>query len=980
MTDKENKVVGFGTPGVSEFHKKAAHKLRLLNDSTIRLLDDLLTEPASPSRILEKVEAIREKFSDNAELAVISEAVEALHKEHLQRMLKVYESRSNEVKTALAAKEKEKKSADRAAMITGIAGLISSPLIWIATASSANKSAELGDEITGFLANLEEFSAAPAALREQLLKEKQQFADTNDLGLASPLAALLIATEVNHRTIEFKKICMAHGKNADEVIYELPDADSQILQDFLRGSALGFGSTSALEQAVSESKANYADSSSHKIFLQYVNQHVLPRKDYYDIWQSKYQDFIHNFKGLRQAFESMDPTARPRFEILGEKPIAMSGKRDVSALPAIKNPATPTENKAMEESARRQHDARLLATQLIHDLYDPNLGSLKERHAAVTMHAARSLQDFNDFFKDIDNSLKKISTQLAEARHAQNGTEMRWERAEGIALQLKLLALRDPWEMAKERFIGDVVGAGLGAAAEMSTQNAPIHSLTNLASSTIKNSYTYARAKVEHEVQSISLHKRDRHIASDLESELLALDKKIEELLENKEFYAYLADANAVGNTKTLLMLLPRIMAGESNIDALDARLERHGFTDIDTFIEEAGKKSPRLRIALENQLFGLANSNDLKVLLTEANAIEAPHSPYEGMLVDYVENAIKRHYPDQARQASMMDTLMLRNVVPTRAEGHSFGEIVSLETDAALRALLGGTGNFVLIGSQDIHNIYAYHLSKHSDDSRLFDPYGSNLVAGKFVQYVANDQIEAKRDQAIRQRGATTRIPRASELFVDICVHEYLLGQGVNTIKDPSLKNAPGALAAFEMVNEVTADFVRKLALNSARKKMGKSGIGRNIEGLIASSFIDFFLILGAQQMGDPKLQESSRKVSTAYTGENYSLASELYKDKLVENAKDNFSLFLDVYQHNLTKYLSHATRENRAAMLNQLDSVKDVMKEVQLTERTVLPGSDAALFDAHYKNHAFSNVGLSYESWAQRAKAIVADENQRS
>ncbi len=432
-------------------------------------------------------------------------------------------------------------------------------------------------------------------------------------------------------------------------------------------------------------------------------------------------------------------------------------------------------------------------------------------------------------------------------------------------------------------------------------------------------------------------------------------------------------------------MLMPRLIAGENNIDAINPIIAKAQYNKVDEFVADLRHDNPRLAEAMQRSLFGLADSNDLKVLVTEANAIATPKTPKEKVLVGYVEKVIKEHYRDQARQASIIDYLGMRNVTFTGSSFYTFGEVVKRDTDSALKALLSGTGDFNLVGSNDVHQMFGYYQDRHGGryfaDVHEPSKRDASSIAPKKVRVNDPEELRAKREEVTFLRNADTKIPRISTIFTEICAYEYLLTQGSNIVKDKNLASHPHALASLEMVNNTVQSFTEKLALEAARKhKQGEdtkksARLGTQVESLIAQSFVDFFSELGAVHSTDALVSDRLQKVKNAYKGENFSLANASYTEVISEKAEQSFGLFLEIYQHNLKKYLEVATQPNKKALLEQLDAVKDIMQAVQPAEGTGAIADENARLRAYYRNHSLGNAGVSYTTWVSRADSIHND-----
>lgn len=736
-------------------------------------------------------------------------------------------------------------------------------------------------------------------------------------------------------------------------------------------------------------KADITASPAQRAFLQFINHAILPHQDYFEIWASKMHDLERAQQNIIREFLANTPEKRPALELLREKPVSLSGKiPSTSEASTFPTPGTLEEKRAEKEVLATAAQSADFVYGIQAVLTDESKG-LRERHQAVCEKAIGHLQQFNTFFSGIGAKLAELDRQLDHMIPNRDRMEVKWDRAKSNAMQLELLKVRDPahrhmhnskvnWAATAAENALDYIFEPIKSTKELAKKG--VRALARVGANEVRNVGTRIREDMEYAIQIASMEERHRIKPAELaklKTHLDELDKEVDELSKNKEFLAFLAKNPALEDIRTTYMLLPRLIAGEANIDALEFRARREGYAQIDGFVGDLRKDSPRLADAMQNFLLGFANTNDLKVLVAEGNAIANPRTHKERVLVGYVEDVIKEHYSDQARQASIVDLLEMRNVIVTGRSFHSFGEIVKRETDVALQALLSGKGNFSLVGSNDVHQIFGYYRARHGEDY-FADLHEREKRVVKRAHITDPDEVRTKRKDTGRTRNADTRVPRVSSIFTEICAHEYLLSQKFNIVKDARLSTVPHALGALEMVNTVAQDFMQRLALETARKHKQAgdhkkpAAIGHLVESLIAETFVDFFSELGALHGQDPQITEHVRKLKRAFSGENFSLTNSNYNEVITESAHGSFGLFLDIYHRNLENWLEVASRENRQILLEQLSEVQGMMKDIQPTDKLAMPGSEAARLKAHYRNHSLSNAGANHATWTLRAEAI--------
>jgi hypothetical protein len=600
-------------------------------------------------------------------------------------------------------------------------------------------------------------------------------------------------------------------------------------------------------------------------------------------------------------------------------------------------------------------------------------------------NADKSVKQFNALFTGVDRVLAEIERKYSITHSQLDRLDHRYSNAESIATERELLKINHPDEIMKESAAGTGLGelARFGIALAGAMAGEPVSaaaanaSLGRVIDRQSQATARYIRGMAQHEVREASLKKRAaRYNLDELEADLQRLDEEFKKLGNDKDFLKFLESSEDVEHIRNMYMIMPRLVSGENNIEALELRMEKAGFASLDDFVADLRTGNERLADAMENWLLGIANSNDLKVLVVEANGIDAPASPKEALLVACVEDIIKPNYHDYARQASMMDYLEMRNVVATNTPFYSIGEVVKKQTDKALQALLSGEGEMSLVGSNDVHRMFGYYMSRHGDKS-LSDPRGRRTNVLKIVdagQSQTREEIADKSSDIVREKPRNAEIPRIGSLFTEVCAYEYLLTQGHNIADQPRIADHPHVLGALDMVNSVTEEFIKRLALQTARGP--KRALGLQIENLIAQSFIDFFSVLGAAHGSDPKIKASADKVTRAYRGENFGVANSNYTLVITNNATSQqaFGLFLNVYQHNLEKYLESATRPNRKALLEQLSAVADIMQDLQ-PGNIMTPESPEARMQAHYRSHMLGNAGVDRHSWVLRSESIRPD-----
>jgi hypothetical protein len=162
--------------------------------------------------------------------------------------------------------------------------------------------------------------------------------------------------------------------------------------------------------------AKITESPEQRTLLQFINHSLLPSADYFEIWASKMSDLQKLESEVADAIWNKDLKDRPLLEVMGEKPVSLSGRRDVGKLAVDRKPQTPAERNAHAREKERHAEAASMARQILDELHDPSSGTLKERHHRVKTMALESIREFNAFFAGIEGSLKAIDAALDRKR------------------------------------------------------------------------------------------------------------------------------------------------------------------------------------------------------------------------------------------------------------------------------------------------------------------------------------------------------------------------------------------------------------------------------------------------------------------------------------------------------------------------------------------------------------------------------------
>ncbi|MBN8669498.1 MAG: hypothetical protein J0L80_02355 [Chitinophagales bacterium] len=725
--------------------------------------------------------------------------------------------------------------------------------------------------------------------------------------------------------------------------------------------------------------ASIDDSPEKLATLQFLNHSVLNHIDFFEIWASKIHDIENRKDKIRKALKEYNTTEIPKLEILGETALKLSGTKQPK--PSSPHASKHGEIRALDDGTKAKTTAQQNVTSVVAQLKDTSQGDLKQRHQKACEEIAEYQNRFTHFFSGINSALKDIDVRLDRAEMKADSAWNAFASAEGLANAIAVAEFNSPeairdfnrkllWSGVVAQSIGHGAVAAMTGGGSLAAQGIPVGELL---AGEVRTHLQYERNKELYKLQMDSLLRRQRRDPSELHDSYKKLEEEVNKLADSKEFCTYITNSGLLQDIQATYFLLPRLRAGAININAIEKRTQKAGYAKIDDFINDLKSSNARLAEAMENSLYGIANSNDLQVLLADANRIGEPQTPKETVLVEYVETTVKKYYPDQSKQASIIDHLQARNALYTGHPFHSFSEVVKLETDSALKALFAGEGEFSLVGSNDVHRMFSYYQARHGDkrfiklldNVQTLDGHNRDDKATKIMDQTELDILVSDPENRHNKETLIPRVP----IFLEICAYEYLLSQGANIMKDRRLINTPEVLGTYKMINQTTDYFLDKIALRQARN--GKL-LGHQIESLIAQTFVDFYAELGAAHVTDPDIIKHSKNLKSMYTDGNFPQASGQYADDITEKSADSFELFLRVYKHNLEHYLEVATKENKSALLEQLAGVKEMMKDIQIGDDILLPNSEGARLRAHYRNHTLNNTGISHDTWVMRTDAI--------
>jgi len=145
---------------------------------------------------------------------------------------------------------------------------------------------------------------------------------------------------------------------------------------------------------------------------------------------------------------------------------------------------------------------------------------------------------------------------------------------------------------------------------------------------------------------------------------------------------------------------------------------------------------------------------------------------------------------------------------------------------------------------------------------------------------------VERAKASALRGREDQ---PDVGDPFLRTCGYEYFLPQAVVTSgRGNRFRENPEAPVAYPMVNRVIQQFIEKMSLTDLPKF--RQEIGEELDGLIAQSFMDFFLQVGREHKD--KFAKEREYLRDAHAHENYGPRFDTYEDKITADALAQFPL----------------------------------------------------------------------------------------
>ena len=281
----------------------------------------------------------------------------------------------------------------------------------------------------------------------------------------------------------------------------------------------------------------------------------------------------------------------------------------------------------------------------------------------------------------------------------------------------------------------------------------------------------------------------------DLQRKIDQLKQAVEELKNSAAYQKHYGSAQKMEAVRKAYLAKYLLDFGKQNLGDVRDLCEENGIFSIDGWIEQFDS---RLGTVLSHFCFGSANSNDVSIILAEANAIPAEEGdPVRMVLRELAEKCIKPTIAEQYSHAAQVDKMYQANLIGLGTNLHEARAMVRRETDRQLVALIGYQyatepalieGQYSARGARDISRVFAYWQHRHGDEvldtSLLLDEQESSTFPPKRVTALPEGEqrlfVErVKRAQAARNADA----PEIGDDFLRICAYELMVRSFLDAI-----------------------------------------------------------------------------------------------------------------------------------------------------------------------------------------------------
>lgn len=704
---------------------------------------------------------------------------------------------------------------------------------------------------------------------------------------------------------------------------------------------------------------------------QFINHVVIPNKQYFDILASFSDDI-----------RAQDLSVFPPLEILGQKPITLSGR-------ITPTPADPAKGDEMLDRAKAKVAVRkVIAGNAVYEILKASDKPHVEKMAELVRANDTELQQYEGMFAKIEQAIDTLqvhgealksqahgkqieitdgtkSNKVIDGRiYGTNALNQAKQKAATTASRVRGgLALAGGIVLAMVD--GGAASVPLAAEGAKSLFRKKVGDIVHRSSKDALHSVTFAvgqevGARVENAALDdymFSLMQQKVDVGA-LQTELKVLETAIADTQQSQAFQALLKDEAKRSQVAETLLLCSLIRNGYNNSLEFEEICNQHGVESVDAFF--AHYEGTRLGLALKKHCHGIADSNDMAIILAEANCLRGQLSGADATLKEYVEDVLKPNVASFFSKASKMDVISVHNMTGFGNE-LSFSAEMQLENSRAIRLLLASEFGMSVVGREDVRGMFDYPPHRHGDrrlyDEKIRDGEMSDEYPDKRVSCVSHDQMERFVDMAKRSvASGRTSFPKVGDMFMRVCAYEYFQPQAVMTGgKDNIFTDHPQSPSAYPLVNTVVHEFIKKLEMSGLDEYRDK--VGLRLDNVIASTFFDFFARLGDAHKDDPKFTEIRTRVKDAANYDDYAPVFDRYVKSITRDAVGRFDMFLELYKHNLQAQMNCSTDQDRAVLEEQIVQVKDIAGG-KLSPAIIRPDSHEARMRAQDELHTGANM----------------------
>jgi hypothetical protein len=710
---------------------------------------------------------------------------------------------------------------------------------------------------------------------------------------------------------------------------------------------------------------------------QFINHVLIPNKTYFDLLSSFADDI-----------RDQDLSTFPPLEILGQKPITFSGRLVHESEPLSPEQEAKQGEELLDRAKAKVAIREQIAGGAVYEIVkDSELPHLKKMEQLVEANEAE-IKKYADVFGGIETAVEALEARRLELADQSHGKAIEIQTGEktNTGLDARINEIRSRNEAKQKASIrgsrvrgalamaggvalalldgGAVSGGVIAHGAHQAFKDKALGALKRGAKDSL-HSVTYAvgqevmtsteNAALDDYMYSLQLQKADLPA---LRTELDNLQQAIAKVQNDSGFQAILKDEGRRSMVAETLLLRSLIRNGYNNSLEIEELCHDECIASVDDFLSHY--EGTRLGLALKKHCHGIADSNDISVMLAEANSLHANPSGHDRVLKDYVEDVMKPNIAAFYSKASKMDVISHSNLTGFGNELH-FSSEMQLETNRAVRVLLANEFGASVVGKEDVRAVFDFWLHRHGDrrlyDEKIRDGEMSDEYPDKRVSHVSTERMDRFVDMAKRSVASGRQsFPKIGDMFMRVCAYEYFLPQAIHVGgKDNIFTNYPESPSAYPLVNTVVGEFIQKMSFAGIDDY--REQIGERLDNVIAQSFIDFFARVGAEHEHDPKLIQMRDNLKIAANYDDYAPLFDRYTKNITRDAVQRFDLFMDIYRENLEKQVECATEKDRKVLEEQVEGVKDYA-DGRLNPGITRPGTYEARMRAHDESHIGENT----------------------